>query len=165
MDWDTFFMSLVYLIGMKSKDDSTHLGAVIVAEDNTIISVGYNGLPRGVRYSYQRQQRPEKYYWFEHAERNAVFNAIRIGANIKDSIMYTNGTPCCDCARAVIQAGIKKVIVDKSWDSGNKDIWLEQSKKSRVMFAEAGIELVEWDGEIVRHIEKFRRGELIEEES
>jgi len=162
MDWDTYFMSLVYLTGMKSKDENTHLGAVIVTEDNTIISIGYNGLPRGVKYNDERQQRPEKYYWFEHAERNAIYNATRIGINLKDSIMYTNGTPCCDCARAVIQAGIKKVIVDKHWESKNQDRWLKESKKSRIMFKETGIEIIEWNGKIVEHITKFRRGEIID---
>lgn len=161
MDWETFFMSLVYLIGMKSKDESTHLGAVIVSQDNTIISVGYNGIARGVEYNEERQQRPEKYFWMEHAERNAIYNAVRTGANLTNATMYTNGTPCCDCARAVIQSGLYAVIVDKSWDSKNKGKWLEHANRSRQMFRESGVGLGQWDGEIVREIEKFRRGKLI----
>jgi len=161
MDWDTFFMTLVYLTGMRSKDARTHTGAVIVAKDKTIISLGYNGLPRGVEYKYARQERPEKYYWFEHAERNAIYNAIRTSAVISDSIMYTNGTPCCDCARAIIQSGIKTVVVDKSWDDNNQGKWLEHSKKSKVMFAEAGVNVISWEGDIVHQIEKFRYKKVV----
>lgn len=158
MDWDDYFMTLVYLTAMKSKDSATHLGAVIVDKDNTILSIGYNGLPRGLEYNHARLQRPEKYYWFEHAERNAIYNAIRIGVDTSGSTLYTNGTPCCDCARAVIQSGIKKVIVDKEWDNQNQDVWLEQAQRSKIMFEEVNIELVLWEGKIYRQIEKFRRG-------
>ena len=79
MNWDTLFMSMVYLVAMKSKDDSTHLGAVIVSQDNEIRSFGYNGLARGINDDVvERQERPEKYFWFEHAERNAIYNAGRM---------------------------------------------------------------------------------------
>jgi len=160
-DWDTLFMNMVYLIAMKSKDPRTHLGAVIVGSNNEVVSLGYNGLPRGLSYSKEKRlEPPEKYYYFEHAERNAIYNAILIGVSLKGCRMYTNGTPCTDCARAIIQSGIKEVIVDEVWDKNNKDKWLEHSIKSKEMFKEVGIKLRTINTELV-DINKYRRGKLI----
>lgn len=158
---DDVFMSMAYLIASLSKDKSTHIGAVIVGPKNEIRSVGYNGFVRGINDDVsERQERPEKYYWMEHGERNAIYNANLVGISLEGCRMYTNGVPCMDCARAIIQSGIKEVIVDKSWDSENKDVWLENAKRSLEMFEEAGVKISYWDGDLVE-IKKFRRGEFI----
>ena len=158
IDWDTLFMNMVYLIAMKSKDENTHIGAVIVGSDNEIITTGYNGLVRGIKDDLpERQEKPEKYFWFEHAERNAIYNAVRIGVSLMGCKIYTNGIPCADCARAIIQSGIKEVIVDKKWDEGNEGKWKEHAGKSRIMFGEARVKIRYVDVEILE-ISKFRHG-------
>ena len=120
MDWDSLFMTMAYLVAMKSKDNSTHLGAIIVSPTQEIRSFGFNGLARGLNDDVpERNIRDEKYFWYEHAERNAIYNAGRMGVPIIGCKMYTNGTPCMDCGRAIIQSGIKEVIVDKNWDDNN----------------------------------------------
>jgi dCMP deaminase len=161
LNWDDYFMNMVYLVAMKSKDENTHIGAVIVGPDKEIRSTGYNSFVRGINDSIpERQIRPEKYFWFEHAERNAIYNAARIGVSTKDCTMYTNGVPCMDCARAVIQAGIKRVVVDKQWDDNNVDIWLEQAKRSLQMFTESGVEVRYINFNLIE-LHKFRKGEKL----
>jgi dCMP deaminase len=160
MDWDSLFMNMVYLVAMKSKDQSTHIGAVIVGPDNEVRSVGFNSFPRGINDDVpERQQRPEKYHWFAHAEVNSVFNAAMAGTEVKGCKMYTNGIPCTGCVHAVINAGIREVIVDKRWNDGNYNQWKEQAERTMVMFEEAGVKVRFWDGELVQ-IHRYRNGEI-----
>jgi len=162
MDWDTYFMSLVYFVAMKSKDRSTKIGAIIVGPDNEIRSTGYNSFPRGVNDNVEeRQDRPLKYSWFSHAERNSIYNAARIGISVKDCVMYTNGVPCNHCAFGVINSGIKEVVVDDEWNRNNYGVWLQEAERSMVMFEEAGVKVRFWKGSIFREIVKFRNGEKI----
>ncbi len=167
MNWNQYFMTLCYFLSMKSKDEKTKHGAVIVGQDNEIRSTGYNSFPRGIKdYVEERQERPEKYFWFEHAERNAIYNAARIGVSTKDCILYVEGIPCMDCARAIVQAGIKKVVVHKQYveDQAKKEgqgIWNDHSKRTIVLFEEAFVELEYYDGEIIRNIHGWRNGELV----
>lgn len=159
VSWDDMFMSMVYLVASRSKDESTHIGAVIVGPDNEVRSVGYNSFVRGINDCLpERQERPEKYMWFEHAERNSIYNAALVGISTKGCVMYTNGIPCMDCARAVVQAGIKEVVVDKQWNDNNHDMWLEHAKRSEKMFEEAGVSLRLCEFYLL-NIHKFRRGE------
>jgi dCMP deaminase len=160
VEWDDYFMTLVYLVAMRSKDESTHIGAVVVGPDNEIRSTGYNSFPRGlIDDKPERQKRPEKYFWFAHAERNAIYNAAMVGgAPLKGCRMYTNGVPCNDCAFGVVNAGINEVIVDKSWDDNNYAQWKEHAERTRVMFKEAGVSLRYWEGELLK-VHKFRSGE------
>lgn len=161
IDWDTYFMSIAYLAAMRSKDESTHVGAAIVGPDKELRSIGYNGFPRGLDDTIkERQIRPEKYFWFEHAERNAIYNATLSGTSLKGCKMYTNGTPCMDCGRGIIQSGIIEVIVDVNWEKQNPEEWENQAKRTKIMFDEAGIKLRYWNGKIA-DIEKFMRGEKI----
>jgi dCMP deaminase len=89
MNWTEYFLKIAEQIKLKSKDESTQIGAVIVGKDNEILSTGYNSFPRGLDDSKkERQERPEKYFWIEHAERNAVYNAARIGVSLKNSTIY-----------------------------------------------------------------------------
>lgn len=162
IEWDDYFMSMAYLVSMKSKDERTHIGAVIVGQNKEIKSTGYNSFVRNLKDDIpERQEKPEKYYWFEHAERNAIYNATLIGASLKGSKMYTNGIPCMDCARGIVQAGIKEVIVDKTWNETNKGDDLEHSNRTIQMFEEVGVKLRYWEGKLL-NIEKFRRGEVLE---
>lgn len=114
IEWDLRFMALAQHIGQWSKDRSRKVGCVIVGPEREIVSVGYNGFPRGVADGEQlegRHKRPEKYRWTEHAERNAIYNAARSGAQqLGASVLYVPFFPCCDCARAIIQVGIRRVV-------------------------------------------------------
>lgn len=160
-DWDDYFMSMAYLVAAKSKDERTHIGAVIIGPDKEIKSTGYNSFVRRLKDNFpKRQQKPEKFFWFEHAERNAIYNATLIGTSLKGCKMYTNGIPCMDCARAVVQSGIDEVIVDKSWNDGNKGDDLEHTRRTLQMFEEVGVKIRYWEGKLLS-IEKFRRGEVL----
>lgn len=110
--WHNRFFQLAAHIAEWSKD-STKVGCVLVGTHNEILSTGYNGLPRGIDESADngtRLRRPTKYSWTEHAERNAIYNAARNGIRLGGSSIYTNWFPCSDCARAIIQCGIVRVV-------------------------------------------------------
>lgn len=155
-------MTLVYIIAQMSKDPNTKLGAVIIGPDEELRSSGYNSFPRGLNDDMAvRMEKPEKYFWYEHAEQNAIFNAVRIGVSLKGCVMYCQGIPCADCARAVVQSGIKKVVVHKQWNDGNNAKWQESCARSKQMFKECGVQLVEWEGEILPTT-GFRHGEIME---
>jgi len=119
LTWDELFILQAALISQKSKDPSTKVGCVIVNDDNVILSTGFNGFPRNINENHdERWKRPEKYHWVEHAERNAIFNAARVGVSLNGAKAYLNWEPkpCADCTRALIQAGIKEVIgPERKW--------------------------------------------------
>src|SRR3989344_6389619 len=111
MSWDDYFMTMVYLVASKSKDERTHIGTVIIGPKKEIRSTGYNGFVRGLNDAVsKRQEKIEKQFWFEHAERNAIYNATLMGISLLDCTMYTQGVPCMDCARGIVQSGIKEVV-------------------------------------------------------
>lgn len=114
--WDTYFFKQAYLTAAMSKDPRTQVGAVIVRGDN-VISGGYNGFPRKVAdFSDRLNDRDIKNQFVVHAEVNAILNAARYGTATLDTVMYTNGTPCHECMKAVIQAGIRRIYVHKEWE-------------------------------------------------
>ncbi len=143
MNWTDYFLNIAEAIKLKSKDKSTQIGAVIVGKDNEILSTGYNSFPRGLDDSIEeRQERPEKYFWFEHAERNAIFNAARIGVSLKNSTIYiTSGIPCMDCARGIVNSGIKTVWCKYTCTTKNKEKWEESQKRSLQLFDECGVQV------------------------
>ena len=112
-DWDQYFMTMCYLAASRSQDSSTHAGAVIVRQDNSVVSTGYNSPPRGMNIDDVPQERPHKYFYMEHGERNAIYNAAKHGTDLDGCKLYVNFLPCADCARAIVQAGITEVIVHK----------------------------------------------------
>lgn len=141
MNWNEYFLGIAEQVKLKSKDESTQIGAVIVGKNKEILSTGYNSFPRGLNDNLpDRQKRPEKYLWIEHAERNAIYNAARVGTPTENSEIYlTSGLPCCDCARAIINSGIKKVYCKKECTTKNKDKWEEHQTKSFIMLNECGV--------------------------
>lgn len=144
MKWVEYFLGIAEQVKLKSKDESTQIGAVIVGEDNEILSTGYNSFPRGLRDDKEeRQVRPDKYFWMEHAERNAIYNAARVGTPLKNSTIFlTSGLPCTDCARAIINTGIKKIYCKRVCTTTNKEKWEESQKKSLEMLGECGIDII-----------------------
>ncbi len=141
-DWDETFMQICHVIAQRSKDPNTQTGACIVSSDNVILGVGYNGFPRGCSDDNLPWDRDgdfcdNKYAYVVHSEENAILNAN--SANLKEAKMYCSLFPCNECAKAIIQSGIKEVIYasDKYHDT---DIW----KSSRRMFDLAGVKYREY---------------------
>jgi dCMP deaminase len=146
MNWTDYFRTIVHTVKLKSKDESTQIGAVVVNSDNAIVSTGYKSFPRGINDCVsERQERPEKYFWMEHAERNALYNAARIGVSTKGCTMYlTCSVSCTDCARGIINSGISKVVMER--EGGAKGpIWEGHEKRSLQMFKEASVEVEYYD--------------------
>ena len=146
MNWDEYFINIAEQVKLKSKDKKTQIGVVIVGKDNEIVSTGYNSFARGINdYVDERQERPEKYFWFEHAERNAIYNAVRIGVSTLGTTMYmTCGISCADCARAIINSGISKIVLREGKGATNEK-WQESAKRSQQMFEEAGVVVEYYD--------------------
>jgi dCMP deaminase len=140
MNWDEYFINIAEQVKLKSKDNNTKIGVVLVGKNNEIVSTGYNSFPRGINDDItERQEKPEKYFWFEHAERNCIYNAARIGVSTLDTTMYmTCGISCADCARAIISAGVKKIVL-RSGKGAMSPKWQESAERSNQMFKEAGI--------------------------
>jgi dCMP deaminase len=137
MNWNEYFMNLAEAVALKSKDQSTKLGTVIVGPDHEIRATGYNSFPRGINDDVpERQERPEKYKYFEHSERNAVYNAARHGVSLDDCVLYCTWPPCTDCARAIIQVGISRIVL-KSFDIPSR--WVVDMTTSITMLKEAVI--------------------------
>ena len=112
ISWNQRFMDLCDHIAGWSEDRDFQVGAVIVGPAHEIRSTGYNGLPRGVSADVNQRfdrQSGEKFFWFEHAERNAIYNAARAGISLEGCSIYINRFPCAACARAIIQSGITRI--------------------------------------------------------
>lgn len=138
--WDSYFFDICDVVKKRSKDTSTQVGVVIIGPDNKVRATGYNGLPSGVDDTIkERHERPEKYKWFEHAERNAIYSAASNGTPLADCIMYLPYIPCCECARGIIQSGIVKIICKRKFLS---DRWRESQERSIVMFGESGVKVI-----------------------
>lgn len=156
-EWHEYWMTMVYMVASRSDDKDTHVGAVIVGDDNILRSTGYNGLPRKVEALPGRLIRPDKYHWMEHAERNAIFNAARTGVSLRQCTMYTNGLPCVECARAVIQSGIWVVMTDKCWwDADDRPEWRDSHTRTLKMFDEAGVKHGVLDVDLQKPVRFFR---------
>ena len=137
MSWNKKFLETAFLVGSWSKDRSKKVGAVIV-NDRTIIATGYNGFPIGIDDNIEeRHLRPAKYQFTEHAERNAIYLAARNGVKTAGGKMYCSWYPCVECARAIIQSGIKELISEEP--DFNDDRWGESFRLTREMFAEADV--------------------------
>lgn len=136
-------MSHAKFIGeLYSKDRSTKVGALIIGEDNEPLSWGYNGFPRGVDDDKpERHDRDkEKYRWSEHAERNAIYSAARSGHKLLGSRIFVSSLPTCvDCARAIIQSGIKEVYLEEK--ALLQPRWKENWDLTLQMYKEAGVKI------------------------
>ena len=115
LEWDEYFMAIAKLSAMRSKDPSTQVGACIVSNDNRILSIGYNGAPNGFsdeKFPWGRDGNPleTKYLYVVHAERNAILNYRGSRKDLENSKIYVDLFPCNECAKEIIQAGIKEVV-------------------------------------------------------
>ena len=137
LSWDQYFMGIALLSAYRSKDPNTSVGACIVSPDNRILSVGYNGMPKGCsddEYPWEREgdELETKYYYVCHAELNAILNYT--GTNMKGARVYTTLFPCNECTKALIQKRVAKVVYfdDKYHDT-------DASRAARKMLDAAGV--------------------------
>ncbi|WP_319756633.1 dCMP deaminase family protein [uncultured Sphaerochaeta sp.] len=137
LSWDEYFMGVAVLSSLRSKDPSTQVGACIVNTDHKIVGVGYNGFPIGVDdddipWEREGEWLETKYPYVCHAELNAILNAI--SSNLKGCRLYVGLFPCNECAKAIIQSGIKEVVFlsDKYSEADN-------TKASKLMFDKTGV--------------------------
>lgn len=139
ISWDEYFMGIAFLSAMRSKDPSTQVGACIIDEDKKIIGIGYNGFPIGssddnMPWGKKGDFLETKYPYVVHAELNAILNSIK---SLKNATIYVTHFPCNECAKAIIQSGIKKVIF---YSDKHKD--RDTTKASQKMFENAGVKTV-----------------------
>lgn len=158
-DWRARFIQLAQYKAQWSKDPSTKVGCVLVdSRFWTEVATGFNGFPRGVReedptgeLDPARWVRPQKYWFTEHAERNAIYNAARRGHSTEGCWAFLNFDPdniCADCARALIQAGITRVYGPKGVNAPPRDggqEWRESCSIAQVMFMEAGVKVLPYE--------------------
>lgn len=137
-DWNQRFMDLAHHVAGWSKDPSTKVGAVIVNDKKQVLSMGYNGFPRGVHDCEERyNDRSTKLKLVAHAERNALDNAY---VDVDGSTLYSTLYPCSECAKGIIQRGIKRVVTSKDWYDRQAKIF--SFDISETMFKEADIEVL-----------------------
>lgn len=139
LSWDEYFMGVAFLSGMRSKDPSTQVGACIIDKEKKIIGMGYNGFPLGssddeMPWGKTGDFLDTKYPYVVHAELNAILNSIK---SLKESTIYVTHFPCNECAKAIVQSGIKKVIY-----FSDKHKNLESTIASRTILKNAGVEIV-----------------------
>ncbi len=148
LSWDEYFMGIALLSAKRSKDPSTQVGACIVDPNNKVVSIGYNGMPRGVDDDKipwgHGEGLDSKYLYVCHAEFNAILNT-RDGSALQGCRIYVTLFPCNECTKAIIQTGIKEVIYcsDKYHDT------VEQ-EASRRMLDMAGVKYTHYEGRLVR---------------
>ena len=139
LTWDEYFMGLAHLSALRSKDPHTQVGAAIVDENHRVVSVGYNGFPSGVSddefpWSREGGVLDSKYAFVVHAELNAILTAPR---PVRGCTIYVSLFPCNECAKAIIQSGIKKIIYESDKYNG-----VDTNIASKRMLKAAGVQLV-----------------------
>ena len=136
ISWDEYFMGVAILSSKRSKDPSTQVGACIVNSDKKIVGIGYNGFPNGVDddvfpWTNKGEYVETKYPYVVHAEPNAILNAT---SSLKGCTLYVTLFPCCECAKLVIQSGIKKIVYISDKHAGD-----DSTIASKRLFDAAGV--------------------------
>lgn len=160
--WHEFFLADAFFVSGKSKDYSTKCGCVVTTPDHDVLVRGWNDHPRGIADGEARRTRPEKYLWTEHAERNAIYNAARLGIPLKGARIYVNRMPCPDCARAVVQAGIRELVTTCADDEFEFAERLNTAW-SVELFREAGVEITLYSKHIHNNLKhnRFEANDLL----
>lgn len=143
MTWNVYFMKLAELTAERSKDPSTQVGACIVNDQNHIVGLGYNGFPKGCsddEFPWSKHGEDNKYLYVIHAEINAINNKNM--GDITGATMYVTHQPCNECAKSIIQSGIKKVIYLYSMEDNPR--YHVSVRASKRMFRTAGVELAQY---------------------
>jgi dCMP deaminase len=146
ISWDEYFMGIAITSAMRSKDPSTQVGACIVNPAKKVVSIGYNGMPTGIdddAVSWEPLEGLDsKYLYVAHAELNAILNA-KDGSALANTTIYVTLFPCNECAKAIIQSGIKEVIYAE-----DKYHQLIASQAAKKLFTLAGVKMTHYQGRI-----------------
>lgn len=139
LKWDQRYLKLAYEVAQWSKDPSSKIGAITVGAKGQVLSQGFNGFPRGLKDDFTRlHDRETKYKFVVHAEMNAIYNATYNGTSLDGATLYVYGLPICsECAKGVIQVGIKRVVMPNQKVDGK---WLGSWMQSESFFDEAGVD-------------------------
>lgn len=156
LTWDEYFMGLAHLSALRSKDPNTQVGAAIVDENHRVVSVGYNGFPSGVSddefpWSREGDVLHSKYAFVVHAELNAILNAPR---SVRGCTLYVSLFPCNECAKAIIQSGIKKIVYESDKYNGT-----DTNIASKRMLKAAGVQLCKIENTIEISVKKTKNPE------
>lgn len=142
--WDEYFMGIASLSALRSKDPSTKVGACIVDQEHKVVSIGYNGMPRGISEDKLPWEKGEglesKYLYVCHAEFNAILNT-RNGSTLQGCTLYVTLFPCNECAKAIIQTGIKEIVY-----GDNKYEHTTETQASLKMLTLAGVKIRKFEG-------------------
>jgi dCMP deaminase len=140
--WDKRYLKLTREVSTWSKDPSTQIGAVAIGEKGQVLSQGFNGFPRGIEDSDERySDREQKYKYVVHAEMNMIYNATYNGVSLNGATVYVTGLPVCsECAKGLIQVGVKTVVMSKEDVSNALERWKESFETTIELFEEAGVE-------------------------
>ena len=142
INWDEYFMGVAHLSGMRSKDPNTQVGACIVSQNHKILSMGYNGFPAGCSddefpWGREGDELDTKYPFVTHSELNAILNYR--GGSLEGTKLYVSLFPCNECAKAIIQAGIREVVYDSDKYNG-----MPSDVASKKMFDAAGVKYTKY---------------------
>ena len=151
LSWDEYFMGLAHLSAMRSKDPSTQVGAVIVSGEHRVVSIGYNGFPNGCsddEFPWDREGDfgATKYPYVVHAELNAILNSKN---DLRGCSIYVSLFPCNECAKAIIQSGISRIIYES-----DKYADTDATIASKRMLRAAGVELYQLPYRIQMQVQK-----------
>jgi dCMP deaminase len=139
--WDKRYMDLAKQVGTWSKDPSKQIGAVAIGSKGQVLAQGYNGFPRGIDDNESRLNTKEtKYKYVVHAEMNLIYNATFNGISLNGSTVYVSGLPVCsECAKGLIQVGVKQIVMSKDSLEGADEKWLDSFELTIALLNEAGI--------------------------
>ena len=145
-DWARWLYYAYNGVAKQSHDPSTQNGALLINERGDLLAIDVNRFPDGVRISKERWERPLKYKIIEHAERNVIFKLAKQGIKTEGLIMICPWAACSDCARAIIQCGIKKLVTHKQAHERSPEFWRQEIEIAFTMLKEANVEVVMFDG-------------------
>lgn len=140
ISWETYFMGIAHLSALRSKDPNTQVGAVIVDQEHKVVSIGYNGFPKGCsddEYPWENEgsSLETKYVYVVHAELNAILNSPR---SVKGCSIYVSLFPCHECAKAIIQSGILEIVYESDKYASSESVLA-----SKRMLESAGVKMVQ----------------------
>ena len=153
ISWETYFMGIAHLSALRSKDPNTQVGAVIVDQEHKVVSIGYNGFPKGCsddEYPWENEgsSLETKYVYVVHAELNAILNSPR---TVKGCSIYVSLFPCHECAKAIIQSGILEIVYESDKYASSESVLA-----SKRMLESAGVKMVQLtkkvEVEVMEHI-------------
>ena len=151
ISWDEYFMGVAMLSSKRSKDPSTKVGCCIVGKNYRIVGCGYNGMPNGcnddeMNWDREGEGIQNKYFYVVHAEANAILNSER--SLLKEATLYTTLFPCNECAKLIVQAGIKEIVY-----LSNKYNSSDSTKASTFILNKANIKYREFNSQLIKHLE------------